>query len=111
MRIIMREKAGVRILDLDGKIIMGTGDAMLKEAVDNLLAEDKNKILLNFSRVTYMDSSGIGQLVQSFRQTKQAGGHLKIVNISNKIYNTFTIMRLLPIFEVYSDEEEAIKSF
>jgi anti-sigma B factor antagonist len=107
----MRENSGITILDLEGKIILGTGDRKLKEVIDTLLAEDKRDILLNFSSVTYMDSSGIGQLVHSLRTVKAGCGQLKIVNVSNKIYNTFDIMKLLPIFEVYSDEKEALQSF
>ena len=111
MKIKIREKDGISILDLEGKIILGSGDIMLQEAIDGLLAEEKKNILLNFSGVTYIDSSGIGQLVQSLRMAKAVGGQLKIVNVSNKIYNTFTIMKLLPVFEVYSDEKEALSSF
>lgn len=111
MKIKIREKNGISILDLEGKIILGSGDIILQEAIDGLLAEEKKNILLNFSGVTYIDSSGIGQLVQSLRMAKAVGGQLKIVNVSNKIYNTFTIMKLLPIFEVYSDEKEALSSF
>ncbi len=111
LNISMRESSSITILDLVGKIILGTGDRKLKEVIDTLLAEDKRNILLNFNGVTYMDSSGIGQLVHSLRTVKADCGHLKIVNASNKIYKTFDIMKLLPIFEVYSDEKEALKSF
>jgi anti-sigma B factor antagonist len=111
LNISMRENSGITILDLEGKIILGTGDRKLKEVIDTLLAEDKRNILLNFNGVTYMDSSGIGQLVHSLRTVKADCGQIKIVNVSNKIYKTFDIMKLLPIFEVYSDENEALKSF
>jgi len=107
----IRYRPNVVIVDLKGKLIWGKERLVLKETVEGLLEEQRRDILLNLSEVKYIDSSGIGELVSSYRAVQQAGGRLKIAHLSNKIYSTLTIMRLLPIFEVFSDEEEAVKSF
>jgi len=107
----IRYRGNVVIVDLKGKLVWGRERLVLKETIDRLLEEERRDILLNLSEVKYMDSSGIGELVSSYRAVQRAGGQLKIVHLSNKIYTTLTIMRLLPIFEVFSDETEALKSF
>ena len=111
MEINIRYRGNVVIVDLKGKLVWGRERLILKETIDRLLEEERRDILLNLSEVKYMDSSGIGELVSSYRAVQHAGGRLKIVHLSNKVYTTLTIMRLLPIFEVFSDEEEAVKSF
>lgn len=111
MEVNIRYQENVVIVDLKGKLVWGRERLVLKETISQLLEKERKDILLNLSEVKYMDSSGIGELVSSYRAVKQAGGRLKIVHLSNRIYTTLTIMRLLPIFEVFSDERDAVKSF
>jgi anti-sigma B factor antagonist len=111
MEIERREKGEVVILDIKGKMALGYNEGKLKEEINFLLKNGEKRILLNLSQVSYMDSTGVGELVISFREAKREGAVIKIVNVGNKIYRTLTITRLLPIFEVFSAEEEALKSF
>ena len=111
MKIRSRQQNSIVILDLDGKITMGVGDRELREAIDKLILAGEHKGLLNFSGVTYIDSSGISELVQSFKALRNLGGSLKIENPSNKVYSTLQIAKLLPIFEIFDSEEAAVGSF
>ena len=111
MKLDLREKDGVSILDITGEITVTGGDQMLREAIDTLAGSGRNYILLNLSQVEFMDSAGLGELVAGYRLMDRIGGKLKIVNAPPKVYNSLTIAKLLPIFEVYEDEDEAVKSF
>jgi len=111
MEITKREKGEVTILDIKGKMALGYNEGALREEIEDLLKEGKRKIIINLSEVSYMDSTGVGELVSSFREAKNREAVIKIINVGNKVYRTLTIMKLLPIFEVFSSEEEALKSF
>lgn len=69
------------------------------------------KILLNLGDVSYIDSSGIGELVSAFTTTKNRGGELKLVNLTKKMHDLLQITKLYTVFDVYEDESEAIASF
>lgn len=111
MKLDLREKDGVSILDVAGELTVGGGDEMLREAIDTLAGSGRNYILLNLSHVEFMDSAGVGELVAGHRLMERMGGKLKIVNAPPKVFNSLTISKLLPIFEVFDDEDEAVASF
>ena len=90
---------------------MGMGDRELRAAIDQLILEGRRDLLINFSDVTYIDSSGVSELVQSYKAVRNVSGRLKIENLSNKVYSTLEIAMLLPIFEIYDREELAVCSF
>lgn len=104
-------KEDVLIFQLKGKITIGEGDVVLRKKIEDSLALGFNKIILNMSRVSYIDSSGTGELVSCFKKVKEANGELKLLNISQKIKDILQIAQLMSIFEYYTDEEEACKSF
>ena len=83
----------------------------LREAVKDLLANGKKQILLNLGDVSYVDSSGIGELVSSYTTTSNQGGHLKLLSLGKKIKDLLMITKLLTVFQTYDDEQEAIASF
>ncbi len=101
----------VIIIDMVGKITLGEGTAALRNEVRNLLKEGSKKIILNLGEVNYVDSSGIGELVSAFTTTANQGGRLKLLNLTKKLHELLSITKLLTVFEVYEDEEEALKSF
>ncbi|MCS6885719.1 MAG: STAS domain-containing protein [Acidobacteriota bacterium] len=101
----------VTILDLSGKITIGVGNVQLREAIKKLLEAGNKKILLNLADVSYVDSSGIGELVHSFTTTSNAGGTLKLLNLTKKIQDLLAITKLLTVFETFSNEDEAVASF
>lgn len=110
MKLDLQERSGVSILVLSGQLAAG-GDEELREAVDTLLASGRVRILVDFTDVTFMDSAGIGELVASFRTVERFGGALKILRPSQKVHDSLSLTRLLPIFEIYEDEETAVASY
>jgi len=99
------------ILDLKGKLTAGLGDQILREAIDELLAEEKKKVVLNLSEVSFLDSAGVGELVAGLRTARRFGAQLKLLNLGERVYSTLDMARLLPSFEIFRDEEEAVRSF
>ncbi len=113
MQLEIRERAvgDVAILDLTGKITIGEGSVQLRDSVGSLLDAGRNRIILNLGGVTYVDSSGIGELVSRFTTTKNTGGRLKLLNLPKKIKDLLMITKLLTVFEIYEDESTALESF
>jgi anti-sigma B factor antagonist len=111
MHVEIRKAEDIVIVDLKGKLTAGLGDQILRETIDELLGENWRKILLNLSNVSFMDSAGVGELVAGLRTAKRLGAALKVVNTSEKVQSTLYIARLLPIFEVFQDEAEALRTF
>jgi anti-sigma B factor antagonist len=106
-----RQAGDVTILDLSGKITIGEGSVQLREAVRRMLDEGRKKILLNLGDVSYVDSSGIGELVSSYTTTGNNGGQLKLLNQTKKIHDLLTITKLVTVFETHDDEGTAVASF
>src|SRR5262249_62043860 len=106
-----RQVGEVTILDLSGKITIGEGSVQLRESVRRLLDDGKKKILLNLGDVSYVDSSGIGELVSSYTTTNNNGGQLKILNQTKKIHDLLTITKLLTVFETFDNEPPAAPTF
>lgn len=111
MKLDLREKDGVSILVLGGQLTAGGGDEQLQEAIDTLLAGGRNQILVDFSDITFMDSTGMGELVSGHRTVARFGGQLKILNPNKRVHSSLTMAKLLPIFEVFDDEEKAVASW
>ncbi|HQR34717.1 MAG TPA: STAS domain-containing protein [Blastocatellia bacterium] len=113
MQLEIRERSfgDITLLDLIGKITIGDGSVQLREAIGNLLDTGRNRIVLNLSGVSYVDSSGIGELVSSFTTTKGTGGKLKLLNPPKKIKDLLMITKLLTVFEIYEDEQVALESY
>jgi anti-anti-sigma factor len=111
MHLEVRQIQDVVILDLKGRLTAGLGDQILRDAIDELLAESRRKILLNLSEVAFVDSAGIGELVAGLRTAKRFGADLKLLNVGERVYSTLDMARLLPTFETFHDEGEAVRSF
>jgi anti-sigma B factor antagonist len=111
MHVAIRKADDVVIVDLDGKLTAGLGDQILRDTVDTLLAENWKKILLNLSGVTFMDSAGVGELVAALRTARRLGSSLKLLKAGERVEATLYISKLLPIFEIYRDEQEALAGF
>ena len=111
MKLDLREKDGVSILVLSGQLTGGGGDEEFREAIDTLLASNRKQILVDFSDVTFMDSTGMGELVSGHRTVERFGGTLKLLNPSKRVHNSLTMTKLLPIFEIFDNEDDAVKSF
>ena len=106
-----RRIGDVTVLDMDGNIRIGGSNVALKKAIQNLVAEGRNQIVLNLARVTYIDSSGLGELISSHVTSNHKGGQIKLLNLTQRFHELMTITKLITIFDVYTDESEAIGSF
>jgi len=106
-----RETGGVTVLDLAGRITLGEGSANLRDLIRGELSGGHTKILLNLAGVNYMDSSGLGELVSGYRAVKGQGGELKLLNLSKKVSDLLQITKLYTVFDIHSNEAEAVASF
>ena len=106
-----REVAHVTILDVHGRIILGDEIHTLRDAVRELITQDKKKIILNLADVDYLDSSGLGELVSSFTTVRNAGGELKLLNLTQKVHDILFVTKLYTVFDIRDDEFSAVKSF
>ena len=106
-----RQVDGITILDLSGRITLGEGSVVLRDTIREVLGKGEKKILLNLGDVTYIDSSGIGELVSAFTTTKNQGGELKLLNLTKKVNDLLQITKLYTVFDVKDDEASAVKSF
>jgi anti-sigma B factor antagonist len=111
MKLATREVNGVTIVDLSGKITLGEGGMTLREEVRKLLADGSKKIVLNLGDVNYIDSSGLGELVSAYTAVKNAGGELKLLNLTSKVRDLLVITKLVTVFDVKDDEASAVSSF
>lgn len=95
------------ILELKGNIIMGGGSKKLGQEVRRLIEKGNTNVVLNFSGVKYLDSSGVGELVSLSQAIDEADGNLRLSNLSEKVENVLALSSVLPLFEIYQDEDEA----
>ncbi len=111
MKSSTRQINGVTIVDLSGRITLGEGSVMLRDMVRDLVSKGQRKILLNLGDVTYIDSSGIGELVSAFTTVRNQGGELKLLNLTKKVHDLLQITKLYTVFDVKDDETMAVSSF
>jgi anti-sigma B factor antagonist len=111
MKSSTRQVDGVTIVDLSGRITLGEGSTILRDIVREMIAKGNKKILLNLGDVTYIDSSGIGELVSAFTTVRNGGGELKLLNLTKKVHDLLQITKLYTVFDIKDDEANAIKSF
>ena len=112
MQISERTIDGVVIVDVSGKVTLGDGgDVMLRDKMRSLIQQGQKKVLLNLGDVSYVDSAGLGEIVQSYATVKKNGGMLKLLNVTKRIKDLLSITKLLTVFECHDNEAEALKSF
>jgi len=111
MKASTRQVDGVTIVDLSGRITLGEGSVVLRDSIKDLLGKGQKKILLNLGDVSYIDSSGIGELVSAFTSVRNQGGELKLLNLTKKVHDLLQITKLYTVFDVKDDEASAISSF
>ncbi len=111
MKTSTRQVSGVTIVDLSGRITLGEGSVLLRDIVRDLVTKGQRKILLNLGDVTYIDSSGIGELVSAFTTVRNQGGELKLLNLTKKVHDLLQITKLYTVFDVKDDEAAAVAAF
>jgi len=111
LKIGVRESGSVVILDLNGRITIGEEAASLRDTIKELLESGQKNILLNLAEVSYIDSTGLGQFVGSFATVTSKGGQLKLLNLQKKLQELMQITKLITVFESYTSEPAALRSF
>ena len=111
MKASTRQVDGVTIVDLSGRITLGEGSVVLRDTVKDLLGKGQKKILLNLGDVSYIDSSGIGELVSAFTSVRNQGGELKLLHLTKKVHDLLQITKLYTVFDVKDDEAAAVGAF
>jgi len=106
-----RQVDGVTVVDLNGRITLGEGSIILRDTVRDLLGKGRKNILLNLANVTYIDSSGIGELVSAFTSVRNQQGELKLLKLTKKVHDLLQITKLYTVFDVKDEEADAVKSF
>jgi anti-sigma B factor antagonist len=111
LRCFSRTEGDVAILELEGNITLGDGSGVLRDAVKAQLADGSRKILLDLQGVNYIDSAGLGELVGCFATAENKNAVLKLLNLQRKVHGLLQITKLITVFEVYEDEDAALRSF
>ena len=111
MKVSNRQVDDVTVVDMSGRITLGEGSVVLRDSIRDLIGKGQKKILLNLGDVTYIDSSGIGELVSAFTAVRREGGELKLLNLTKKVHDLLQITKLYTVFDIKDDEATAIKSF
>jgi len=106
-----RHVNGVTVVDMSGRITLGEGGVVLRDTVHDLLDKGDRKILLNLGNITYIDSSGIGELIGAFTAVRKQGGDLKLLNLTKKVHDLLLITKLYTVFDIKDSEAAAISAF
>jgi anti-sigma B factor antagonist len=111
MKVNVRQRDGVTILELKGKITIGVGDMALRNAVQEAINSGATKVVINLRDVTTIDSSGVGELVSAFTTATNRGVKLSLANLPSKVSDILQITQLITVFDVFDSEDEAVRSF
>ena len=111
IKVSTRQVDGVTILDLSGRITLGEGSVTLRDTIRDLVNKGEKYILLNVGDTSYIDSSGLGEMVSAYTTVKNAGGELKLLNLTKKVKDLLQITKLYTVFDVKDDEASAVASF
>ena len=111
LEITQREMNGIYLLALNGRLVLGQESSGLLTMIDNLLASGSARIVINLEHVNYVDSAGLGALIEAHRKTKAQGGRLKLSNIGPNFKQALEVARLLTIFETCPTEAAAVAGF
>ncbi|NOT47756.1 MAG: STAS domain-containing protein [Acidobacteria bacterium] len=111
LNINKRQVNGVVVVDLDGRIALGESNTELHQSLRQLVAEGKKNVLLNLSKVTAIDSSGLGSIVAGYSTLQAAGGALKLINLPERVSDLMTITKLYTVFDIFDSETAGINSF
>ena len=111
VKLTTRQVGDVTVIDAAGRITLGEGASTFRDMIRDLASKGNKKLLLNLSDVSYIDSSGIGELVSGFTTVTNHGGVLKLLGLSKRVKDLLQITKLYTVFEVFDDEAAAVRSF
>ena len=112
MQLEERVSGGVAIVKVTGDITLNKGsDVLLKDKVLSLLQQGHKNLLIDLSGVAYVDSAGLGQIVQAYATAKNRGGALKLLGITKRLRDLLVVTKLLTVFDTFENEADALASF
>ena len=111
VKLTTRQIGDVSVVDVAGRITLGEGSSALRDTLREMVNKGQKKILLNLGEVSYIDSSGIGELVSAFTTVTNGGGQLKLLNLTKRVKDLLQITKLYTVFDVHDSEVTAIRSF
>jgi anti-anti-sigma factor len=106
-----RDREGIVVLDLKGRLVVGEGASRLRDEMLSLAAAGQNRVVLNLEGVDFIDSTGLGAMVICFTTLKKSGGALKLCNLAEREIELLVLTKLTSVFELFDDEQHAINSF
>ena len=111
VKLTTHEEGNVIIVNASGRLTLGEGTSALRKRMRELVDAGSGRIVLNMADVTYIDSSGVGELVAAYTTVTAAGGELKLSNLAKRVHELLYITKLCTVFESFEDEASAIASF
>ena len=111
LRVTQRQADGITILDFNGRIVLGKETALMRDTILDLIGRGKRGIVLNLGNVPYVDTSGISEMLSAAQAIRREGGDLKLLKLTRRVRDMVEVVRLGTIFELFDDENAAIKSF
>lgn len=111
VKMTTRQVGDVTVIDAVGRITLGEGASTFRDTIRNLAQGGCKKMLLNLAEVSYIDSSGIGEMVSGFTTVSNQGGTMKLLNLTKRVKDLLQITKLYTVFEVHDDEAAAVRSF
>jgi anti-sigma B factor antagonist len=111
VKLTTRQVGDVTVVDAAGRITLGEGASSFRDKIRDLVTGGNKKLLLNLAEISYIDSSGIGELVSSFTTVTNLGGSVKLLNLTKRVQDLLQITKLYTVFEVFDDETKAVRSF
>ncbi len=111
VKLTTRQVGDVSVVDVAGRITLGEGSSALRDTLRDMVTKNQKKILLNLGEVSYIDSSGIGELVSGFTSVTNQGGVLKLLGLTKRVKDLLQITKLYTVFEVFDQESSAVRSF
>jgi len=111
VKLSTRQVGDVSVLDVAGRITLGEVSSALRDTLRDLVSKGHKKILLNLGEVSYIDSSGIGELVSGFTTVANQGGKLKLLGLTKRVKDLLQITKLYTVFDVHDDEANAVRAF
>lgn len=111
VKLTTRQVGDVTVIDASGRITLGEGSTAFREKIKEMASSGAKKVLINMGEISYIDSSGIGELVSGFTTITSSGGMLKLINLGKRVQDLLQITKLYTVFETFDDEAAAIRSF
>ena len=111
VKLTTRQVGDVTVIDAVGRITLGDGASTFRDTIRDLAGKGQKKLLLNLAEVSYIDSSGIGEMVSGFTTVNNQGGQMKLLNLTKRVKDLLQITKLYTVFEVFEDEAAAVRSY